>query len=112
VIPSTKKKTREAYWNYISDIIAPVDSTNERSNPKKFFTYLRSIRKESNGVPTLKAFGETVNEIQDVHLGMYLLTWSFTKVLNSFHIVSMSLLFLFFSMNVSEKASTSLLMQS
>ena len=60
-----QKKTREAYWNYISDIIAPVDSTNERPNPKKFFTYLRSIRKESNGVPTLKAFGETVNEIQD-----------------------------------------------
>jgi hypothetical protein len=24
-----KKKTRETYWNYISDIIAPVDSTNE-----------------------------------------------------------------------------------
>jgi hypothetical protein len=105
-----QKKTREAYWNYISDIIAPVDSTNERPNPKKFFTYLKSIRKESNGVPNLKAFGETINEI--VHLGMYLLTWSFTKVLNSFHIVSMSLLFLFFSMNVSEKASTSLLMES
>jgi hypothetical protein len=60
-----QKKTREAYWNCISDIIAPVDSTNERPNPKKFFTYLKSIRKESNGVPTLKAFGETVNEIQD-----------------------------------------------
>ena len=57
--------TREAYWNYISDIIAPVDSTNERPNPKKCFTYLKTIRKESNGVPTLKAFGETVNEIQD-----------------------------------------------
>jgi hypothetical protein len=36
-----------------------------RPSPKKFFTYLKSIRKESNGVPTLKAFGETVNEIQD-----------------------------------------------
>ena len=60
-----QKKTREAYWNYISDIIAPVDSTNERPNPKKFFTYLKSISKESNGVPTLKIFGETVNEIQD-----------------------------------------------
>ena len=61
-----QKKTREAYWNYISDIIAPVDSTNERPNPKKFFTYLKSIGKESNGVPlTLKAFGKTVNEIQD-----------------------------------------------
>ena len=60
-----QKKTREAYWNYISDIIALVDSTNERPNSKKFFTYLKSIRKESNGVPTLKAFGETVNEIQD-----------------------------------------------
>jgi hypothetical protein len=51
--------------NYISDIIAPVDSTNERPNPKKFCTFLKSIRKESNGVPILKAFGETVNEIQD-----------------------------------------------
>ena len=60
-----QEKTREAYWNYISDIIAPVDSTNERPNAKKFFTCLKSIRKESNGVPTLKAFGETVNEIQD-----------------------------------------------
>ena len=47
-----------------------------------------------------------------VHLGMYLLTWSFTEVLSSFHIVSMSLLFFFFSMNVSEKAFTSLLMES
>jgi hypothetical protein len=41
-----QKKTRDAYWNYISDIIAPVDSTNERPNPKKFFTYLKSISKE------------------------------------------------------------------
>jgi hypothetical protein len=96
-----QKKTREVYWNYISDIIAPVDSTNERPNPKKFFTYLKSIRKESNPVLCLI-----------VHLGMYLLTWSFTKVLNSFHIVSMSLLFLFFYMIVSEKASTSPLMES
>ena len=60
-----KKKTRETYWNYISDIIAPVDSTNERPNPKKCCTFLKSIRKESNGVPILKAFGETVNEIED-----------------------------------------------
>jgi hypothetical protein len=60
-----KKKTRETYWNYISDIITPVDSTNERPNPKKCCTFLKSIRKESNGVPILKAFGETVNEIED-----------------------------------------------
>jgi hypothetical protein len=34
-----QKKTREAYWNYISDIIDPVDSTNERPNTKKLLTY-------------------------------------------------------------------------
>jgi hypothetical protein len=53
--------SKEKFLNgNISDTIAPVDSPNERPNPKKFFTYLKSIRKESNGVPTLKAFGETV----------------------------------------------------
>lgn len=48
-----QKETRNAYWSYISNIIAPGD----KPDTKKFFSFLKSIRKETAGVPPLKHQG-------------------------------------------------------
>ncbi len=56
-----QKESRKTYWNYISNIIAPDD----KPNPKKFFSYLKSTRKEATGIPPLKQNGITSNNTQD-----------------------------------------------
>lgn len=56
-----QKETRQSYWNYISNIIAPED----KPSTKKFFSFLKSVKKESSGIPTLKRNGTTSSETHD-----------------------------------------------
>ena len=56
-----QKETRKAYWDYISNIIAP----DEKSDNKKFFSFLKSMRKETAGVPPLKHQGTTASDTID-----------------------------------------------
>lgn len=56
-----QKETRQSYWNYISNIIAP----EEKPSTKKIFSFLKSVKKESSGIPTLKRNGTTSSETHD-----------------------------------------------
>lgn len=56
-----QKETRQSYWNYISNIIAPED----KPSTNKFFSFLKSVKKESSGIPTLKRNGTTSSETHD-----------------------------------------------
>ncbi|CAC5390522.1 unnamed protein product [Mytilus coruscus] len=56
-----QKETRKCYWNYVSNIVAPDD----KPNPKKCFSFLKCMRKETAGVPPLKHEGQTSNDTVD-----------------------------------------------
>jgi hypothetical protein len=57
-----QKKLRDAYWNYIESIIAPMDPENPYTGMKKFWTLIKSLRKDYSGVAPLKEHGKTSTE--------------------------------------------------
>ena len=50
------KLLRESHESYKNEILGP----SLDSNPKRFWSYIRSLRKDSLGIPQLKASGKTV----------------------------------------------------
>ena len=54
---------RRAYWAYIESIITPMDSEDgEWSGMKRFWQFIKGMRKDHTGVATLKDQGNTVSD--------------------------------------------------
>lgn len=58
---------RRAYWSHIESIITPLNNKNDqdRSGLKRFWQFIKSMKKDHCGVPTLKTHGQCVNEAKD-----------------------------------------------
>ena len=52
-------KMRQAYWNYIEEVISVehVPEQNNRTNTKKFWTYIKHRKKDNSTIPGLKVKG-------------------------------------------------------
>ena len=60
---SIQKDMRKAYWEYINSLIC-VDTANSDyfKQPKKFWSYMKSLQKDSTGIPCLKTNGHMVTD--------------------------------------------------
>jgi hypothetical protein len=57
-----QKKMREAYWNHVESIITPMDPEDPHKGMKRFWTFVKSLRKDYSGVAPLKDQGRTCTE--------------------------------------------------
>ena len=57
---SVQKLTRQQYWNYINNLIDPPndDSDGRGSNQKRFWNYIKSLRRDNCGVAPLRSEGK------------------------------------------------------
>ena len=56
---SVQKLTRQRYWDYINNLIDPPDSDKDRaSNQKRFWNYIKSLRRDNCGVSPLRFEGK------------------------------------------------------
>ena len=61
-----QKTERQSYWNYINNIIETDELGNEHPpKQKKFWTYIKSLLKDSTGITTLKDNGRLFNASKD-----------------------------------------------
>ncbi len=65
-----QKQMRRAYWAYIEEIITPMDEMDEDSNEKfegmkRFWTFIKSVRKDYSGVAALKVDGKTTADAKE-----------------------------------------------
>ena len=59
---TAKKTQRQAYWNYINNIVDPED--NKTSN-KGFWSFLKKLKTDSAGISVLKKDGQTAISSQE-----------------------------------------------
>ena len=52
-------KMRKAYWQYVEDIITPIQDENEYSGMKRFWSFMKHMRKDYVGVSPLEEHGTT-----------------------------------------------------
>ena len=62
-----QKLERQAYWKYINDLIEPPpeESSHSANNQKKFWTYIKSLRRDNTGVAPLKDQGILYSSAKD-----------------------------------------------
>ncbi len=66
-----QKKMRAAYWDYIESIITPMDDTEPtepgtvRQGMKRFWSYIKSQRKDHTGVASLRENGKTTDNPEE-----------------------------------------------
>ena len=63
---AVQKAERQSYWSYINNIIETDDA--EKDHPpkqKRFWNYIKSLRKESTGISPLKDNGRLFNASKD-----------------------------------------------
>ena len=61
-----QKTERQSYWNYINNIIETDELGNEHPpKQKKFWTYIKSLLKDSTGITTLKDNERLFNASKD-----------------------------------------------
>ena len=61
-----QKHERQAYWTYINGIIEAEDPEVDRPpKQKRFWNYIKSLRKDSTGVSSLKDNGRQFNSPKD-----------------------------------------------
>jgi len=46
------KEIRSAYWSYTNNLIAPEEHPD--SNQKRFWSYIKALRRENTNIPVLK----------------------------------------------------------
>ena len=52
-----QRELRRSYWNYIENIVTPKEENNQYSSMKRFWTYIKHQKTESNGVAPLRSEG-------------------------------------------------------
>ncbi|CAG2224612.1 unnamed protein product [Mytilus edulis] len=52
-----QKELRRAYWKYIENIVTPQEETQQHSNMKRFWTYIKHMKTDSSGVAPLRSDG-------------------------------------------------------
>ena len=57
-----QKLQRQAYWTYVNTIIDSTDDTEKPSSQKRFWRYIKSLRKDNTGVAPLKENGRLYTE--------------------------------------------------
>lgn len=56
-----QKEIRQSYWTYVSDLITPnQDDRNSSTNHKKFWTFIKSLRKNNCDIQALKVNDEII----------------------------------------------------
>ncbi|KAL8567466.1 hypothetical protein ACOMHN_010057 [Nucella lapillus] len=56
----TQREQRQSYWQYINSLISPPDDNdmpNQGQSQKRFWSYIKSLRRDNNGVAPLKKNG-------------------------------------------------------
>ena len=63
---AVQKQERQSYWNYINNIIEVVDpDSGQHPKQKRFWSYIKSLRKDTTGVAPLKDNGRLFNAPRD-----------------------------------------------
>ena len=64
---AVQKTERQSYWTYINNIIETGDPDNDHTPPKqkRFWNYIKSLRKDSTGIAPLKDNGRLFNTSKD-----------------------------------------------
>ena len=64
---AVQKTDRQSYWTYINNIIDTGDPDNDHAPPKqkRFWNYIKSLRKNSTGTAPLKDNGRLFNTCKD-----------------------------------------------
>ena len=52
-----QKKIRDAHWKYVNDIFTPTEDENPKATPKKFWSYVNSLRNGQNTISSLRENG-------------------------------------------------------
>ena len=52
-----QKKIRDAHWKYVNDIFTPTEDENPKATPKKFWSYINSLRSGQNNIASLRENG-------------------------------------------------------
>ena len=56
---------RKAYWSYINNIISPPPDNSIVHNQKKFWSFIKSLRKDSTGIQILEVDGNQLTTSAD-----------------------------------------------
>ena len=64
---AVQKETRQAYWKYINNLIDPPDQDSNQcgSNQKRFWNYIKSLRKDNTGIAPLRDQGKLFSAPKD-----------------------------------------------
>ena len=64
---TVQREQRQAYWQYINNLIDPPDEfgNNQGSNQKKFWSYIKSLRKDNTGIAPLRENGKLFSSPKD-----------------------------------------------
>ena len=63
---AVQKQERQSYWNYINNIIEVGDpDSDQQPKQKRFWSYIKSLRKDTTGVAPLKDNGRLFNAPRD-----------------------------------------------
>ena len=54
---NVQRDLRRAYWNYKDGIVSPKDNGNHYSGLKRFWTYIKHKKTDSNGISPLRSDG-------------------------------------------------------
>jgi len=57
---SIQKQIRHSYWIYISDLITPRPEDRTSTSQKKFWSFIKSLRKDSCSIQTLKVNSKVI----------------------------------------------------
>ena len=56
-----QKLERQSYYNYINNLIEEEDENHHHTKQKRFWNYIKSLRKDNNGISPLKDKGRLFN---------------------------------------------------
>ena len=63
---AVQREQRQAYWTYINNLIDPPDDDQHQgSNQKRFWSYIKSLRKDNTGVAPLRDKGKLFSAPRD-----------------------------------------------
>ena len=57
-----QQKLRNAHWSYVEDIITPLKNENDKSGLKKFWSYIKKMRRDYVGIASLKYNGKMITD--------------------------------------------------
>ena len=60
-----QKKVRQADWKYIEDIITPLQEDNPHSGMKRFWGFIKRVKRYYVNVGTLKKGGEVISNSKE-----------------------------------------------